>query len=297
MFFKLASIAALIASASAHMQVISPCPRYSSHGEKCPALPAGVSFDYSMSSPLDYNAPLCKHTTPYATPSATWTAGQSVTVKFAEGGAPHGGGHCQFSLSYDGGKTFVVVHEELEHCFFNGAAAVHQYTFNLPSNLPGSDKAVFAWSWVNAIGNREFYMNCADVAIKGTSGSFTGKEMTVANHNGYPTIPEFGGNSKTGLEIYAKAKQVTVTGNGGSGPAPGPAPSSSTTPVYTTASVTTRIPHGPSPTAPVSSAPAPTSAPTSAPTASPTAPSATSTKAPAPTPSTPPTTPGDKSDS
>ncbi|KAI8321090.1 hypothetical protein GQ54DRAFT_250612, partial [Martensiomyces pterosporus] len=194
MLIRFASIAALAASAMAHMDMISPCPRYSPQGENCPAVPAGQSLDYSMSSPLGASEPLCKHTTPFATPSATWSAGQSVTVKFAPGGAPHGGGHCQFSLSYDGGKTFVVVHEELEHCFFNGAADVRQYTFNLPSNLPSSDKAVFAWTWVNAVGNREFYMNCADVAIKGTSSSYTGKEVTIANHNGYPTIPEFSGN-------------------------------------------------------------------------------------------------------
>ncbi|KAI8318880.1 hypothetical protein GQ54DRAFT_248666, partial [Martensiomyces pterosporus] len=208
--------AVLIASASAHMAMIKPCTRYTPHGENCPAVPAGQSLDYSLNSPLGADEPLCKYTTPYATPVETWTAGQSVTVKFdPNGGAAHGGGHCQFSLSYDGGKTFVVVHEELKYCFFNGpasgnAAQVMSYTFNLPSNVPSSDKAVFAWSWVNAIGNREFYMNCADVAIKGSSGSYTGKQMTIANHNGYPTIPEFNGNYDTGLEYYTGAKQITV---------------------------------------------------------------------------------------
>ncbi|KAJ1948002.1 hypothetical protein EC988_005353, partial [Linderina pennispora] len=130
MMFKIASIAAIFAaSVSAHMDMISPCPRYSPRGKNCPAVPAGESLDYSMSSPIGYNEPLCKHTTPFATPSATWSAGQSVTVSFAPGGAPHGGGHCEFSLSYDGGKTFVVVHQQLETCFFNGGADVRDYTF------------------------------------------------------------------------------------------------------------------------------------------------------------------------
>ncbi|KAJ2718940.1 hypothetical protein GGI07_005506 [Coemansia sp. Benny D115] len=208
-FSALPAFAALVGLASAHLDMISPCPRYSPRGENCPAVPAGQSLDYSMSSPLGYSQPLCKHTTPFATPSATWSAGQPVTVKLAPGGAPHGGGHCQFSLSYDGGNTFVVVHEVLQKCF-GPDDSQRDFTFTLPSGLPSSDKAVFAWTWVNAVGNREFYMNCADIAIKGGSGSYTGKEMVIANHQGYPTIGEFHGNYATGLNLYKNAKQITV---------------------------------------------------------------------------------------
>ncbi|KAJ1956093.1 hypothetical protein GGI12_005397 [Dipsacomyces acuminosporus] len=279
MFFELALIAAVAAPVLAHKQMTYPCPRYSSQGENCPALPAGANLDYSISSPLGENQPLCKYTTPYATPSATWAAGQSITVKFAQGGAAHGGGHCQFSLSYDGGKTFVVVHDQLEHCFFssNGsgnAGDVYQYTFSLPSSLPGSDKAIFAWTWINASGNREFYMNCADVAIKGTSGSFPGKEMTIANHNGYPTIPEFHGNPKTGLELYAKAKVITVTGGGSSSgsepvPAPKPAPG---TPSPSPAPAPVPAPDTPEPASESVPKPVPAPAPAPAPASKPQAP-------------------------
>ncbi|KAJ2746912.1 hypothetical protein GGI20_000991 [Coemansia sp. BCRC 34301] len=219
MLFKISSVAALVASVSAHMAMISPCTRYTPHNPKCPSLPAGASFDYNLKNPLGMSEPLCKHTTPYATPVETWTAGQSVSVQFEQGGAAHGGGHCEFSLSYDGGKTFVVIHQELKYCFYGGpnngnAGSILSYTFKLPANVPASDKAVFAWSWVNAIGNREFYMNCADVAIKSSSASFTGKQMTIANHDGYPTIPEFNGNYDTGLQYYSGAPQITVTGYG-----------------------------------------------------------------------------------
>ncbi|KAJ1936769.1 hypothetical protein GGF37_005474, partial [Kickxella alabastrina] len=122
-------------------------------------------------------------------------------------------------MSYDGGKTFVVIHEELKYCFVGSASSgnsmsISSYDIKLPSDLPASDKAVFAWTWVNASGNREFYMNCADVAIKSSSTSFTGKEMTIVNHKGYETIPEFGGSYDTGLDIYNKAKQITVTSSG-----------------------------------------------------------------------------------
>ncbi|KAJ2237461.1 hypothetical protein H4R99_001938 [Coemansia sp. RSA 1722] len=218
MFFKLIHALALAVIVSAHLDMISPCPRYSPRGVNCPALPSGQSLDYSMSSPLGTNEPLCKHTVPFPTPSATWTAGQSVTVQLAPGGATHGGGHCQFSISYDGGNTFVVLYEVLGQCF-GADQGQRDFTFTLPSNLPSSDKAVFAWTWVNAVGNREFYMNCADVAIKGSSGSgsFTGKQMTIANHQGYPTIPEFSGNYDTGIQYYNDAKSITVSGSGSSG--------------------------------------------------------------------------------
>ncbi|KAJ2774668.1 hypothetical protein IWQ57_000713 [Coemansia nantahalensis] len=225
MMFKVAAIAALVGSAAAHMAVISPCPRYNPNCAAKPPLPAGQQMDVDIKTPISSLAkpeavqPLCKYTTPWAAPAATWTAGQSVTVEFQRDGAAHSGGHCQFSMSYDGGKTFAVIHEELRHCFFTGAASsndatVLQYTFNLPKDLPSSNSAIFVWSWVNASGNREFYMNCADVAIKGTSQSYTGKKMTIANYPGYPTIPEFGGNYDTGLDLYKNQPMITVTGSG-----------------------------------------------------------------------------------
>ncbi|KAJ1890530.1 hypothetical protein LPJ81_005921 [Coemansia sp. IMI 209127] len=201
--------------------MIDPCPRF---GAKCihqPAtLPAGAQLDYSITSPIPADGILCKSNTPWPTPVATWTAGQSVTVQFQPGGSPHGGGHAQFSVSYDGGTTFVVVYEVLKYMFFNGPSnsgtpEVLSYTFTLPKDLPSSNNVIFAWSWVNAIGNREFYMNCADVAIKGTgSTSYTGYKIVIANHNGYPTIPEFDGNYSTGLQYYDTGEKVTVTGSG-----------------------------------------------------------------------------------
>ncbi|KAJ2777163.1 hypothetical protein H4R18_005293 [Coemansia javaensis] len=225
MQLKLAAAAALVGSAAAHMAMNAPCGRYNPNCPAAGALPPGQSLDYDIKAPIHSSdpkaatQPLCKHTTPWAKPVASWTAGQAVTVSFEAGGAGHGGGHCQFSLSYDGGKTFVVVHEELRHCFYSGAsngnnADVLSYTFTLPKNVPGSDKAIFAWTWVNAIGNREFYMNCADVAIQGTGSSYTGKKMTIANYPGYDTIPEFHGNYETGINLYTNAPSVTVTGSG-----------------------------------------------------------------------------------
>ncbi|KAJ2007001.1 hypothetical protein H4R26_001056 [Coemansia thaxteri] len=225
----------------------SPCVRYTPFCDSCPDLPPGQALDYSINAPIGthdtISQPLCKYTTPYAKPAVHWTAGQPVTVEFHPHAAVHGGGHCQFSLSYDGGKTFVVIHDELRYCFTGGptssnTATTLTYTFNLPASLPSSDKAVFSWSFFNAIGNREFYQNCADVSISGSSpsSSYTGMQMLVANYGpGSPYIPEFNGNYETGIDLLNARPMITVTGSssyanasvpaapyGGAAPAPTP---------------------------------------------------------------------------
>ncbi|ORX66634.1 hypothetical protein DL89DRAFT_65749 [Linderina pennispora] len=272
MLFKTtAAFLALTVAALGHMQINYPCPRYSPHCATTPALPAGESVDYNLANPIGSNgtvlAPLCHYTTPWPTNVATWTAGQTVTVQFYPSGATHTGGHCEFSISYDGGKTFVVLHQELQYCFYTappsagGVNTVRSYTFTLPSNLPGSDHALFAWSWVNASGNREFYNDCADITIVGAAGSYTGKQMTIANYGpGYPAIPEFLGNYNTGLEYYtSNTTSVTVTGPGSTGGGSGTTTTSAVATTTTSAapSTTTTI-------APTSSAPKTTTA-TSAP--------------------------------
>ncbi|KAJ2804200.1 hypothetical protein H4R20_002600 [Coemansia guatemalensis] len=222
MLFKIGSIAALVGSVAAHMATIEPCPRFNPNCAPAPALPADCSYDYNyIKSPIAPDSDvLCKSNTPWPQPVAQWTAGQTVTVKFQPDGAAHGGGHCQFSLSYDGGKTFVVVHEELQYCFFgqpssSNTPAILEYNFQLPADVPSSDNVIFAWTWVNAVGNREFYMNCADITVSGgTSTTFTGKQMLIANHNGYETIPEFNGDYTTGLSLYQNSPNITVSGGG-----------------------------------------------------------------------------------
>ncbi|KAJ1919721.1 hypothetical protein IWQ60_007173 [Tieghemiomyces parasiticus] len=157
--------------------------------------------------------PLCKFQTPYDHPVATFAAGSSIPVEFMAGGASHGGGHCQFSVSYDGGANFVVLHSEMNHCFGNGL----QFNVPIPHNAPPSDRVVFSWSWVNAIGNREFYQNCADIAITGgdPNGAITGPRMVVANYGpDTPQIPEFfySGDSKN--KLYEDAPVITVRPSG-----------------------------------------------------------------------------------
>ncbi|KAJ2080073.1 hypothetical protein H4R24_003344 [Coemansia sp. RSA 988] len=230
LFYASISLFALV---QGHISLISPCPRFITTGKNCPAIPAGQEPAQEINKPIssrqqDFNDPLCKFEKPWPTPVAKWTAGKSITVEFGQHAVSHSGGHCEFSVSYDGGKTFVVIHQELRYCFvgkkpasITNEVSVFSYTFDLPKDLPSSDKAVFAWTWVNASGNREFYMNCADVSIAGSSKSFTGKEMTIVNYKDYPTVPEFNMDYETGIKLYTSdAKNITVTsdGSGGAGP-------------------------------------------------------------------------------
>lgn len=150
----------LASTASAHMQMSNPYPIRS------PLNPnGGDNKDYSYTSPLDAsgaNFP-CKGYQNDAFKSVIdYEVGQQYSMSL-EGSATHGGGSCQLSLSYDTGKSFTVI-QSIE----GGCPLTSNYTFTIPSDAP-SGEALFAWSWFNKIGNREMYMNCAQVTIKGGS--------------------------------------------------------------------------------------------------------------------------------
>lgn len=104
------------------------------------------------------------------------------------GGATHSGGSCQLSLSYDNGATFKVI-KSME----GGCPLTKNYDFEIPGDAPSGD-ALFAWTWFNLEGNREMYMNCADVTISGGSGGSGGSlsslpDMFAANvGNGCKTV-------------------------------------------------------------------------------------------------------------
>ncbi|PVV03002.1 hypothetical protein BB560_002529 [Smittium megazygosporum] len=226
MFFRnLLFILWILTGTMGHMALFSPCPRFSVSNKNCPSPPPGESYDYDIKAPIgtsdDIQSPICKSRTPYQSTTETWTAGQMVDIQFEHGGAAHGGGHCQFSLSYDGGNTFVVIHDEKRYCFFgepseSNNATILRYAFKLPEAVPAGDRVVFAWSWINALGDREYYMNCADISIRSASSSYSGPEMLIANYGpGYPVIPEFAGNYETGLELFDKRKIISVYSSGG----------------------------------------------------------------------------------
>ncbi|KAM3082480.1 hypothetical protein ACMFMF_002141 [Clarireedia jacksonii] len=124
-------------------------------------------IDYSITSPLaasGSNFP-CKYNdmgTAGGKSVVTWQAG--ATANWTVGsGALHGGGSCQVALSYDSGKTFHVIHSYIGSC---PTAVSSSADFTIPADAPAGE-ALFAWTWQNLVGNREFYMSCASVTIEG----------------------------------------------------------------------------------------------------------------------------------
>ncbi|KAF9214152.1 hypothetical protein CPC16_005568 [Podila verticillata] len=210
------AVAALsVLSVDAHVALKSPCPRYGSFAG-CPAPPKGQSVDYNIRTPIGVHGrvdfPICKHKTPYTGKRTVYKAGQTIKTDY-DVGAAHGGGHCQWALSYDNGKTWVVIQTLIRDCLRN-VPNFGKYSANvkIPANAP-SGKVTFMWLWNNAVGNRELYSNCADIEIKGSNGGkLTGLAPLFANYGKSPLIPEFPNkNDKDGRELFAKRKTITIT--------------------------------------------------------------------------------------
>ncbi|KAI1817647.1 hypothetical protein GGS20DRAFT_508534 [Poronia punctata] len=168
MQFKTGILGLLAAgSAMAHMTISDPIAL--THKDNPNTLPEHI--DYSITSPLEPGQFPCKgHLdllgTSEATPVKTYSPGQKATMA-VEGSAIHNGGSCQISLSYDKGQTFKVIKSYIGNCPTFGGV----YDFTIPEDAPEGDEVVFAWTWVNKTGNREFYMSCSVVSIKGGNGA------------------------------------------------------------------------------------------------------------------------------
>ncbi|KAJ2906264.1 hypothetical protein MKZ38_002343 [Zalerion maritima] len=166
----IAATAALMAAAPsvAHMTMSYPAPVFASNnpfngGNVLDTYTAPMSgreqFPCRDSSVIDALG------TDAGSPVDTWSAGEARNITIT-GGAFHGGGSCQLSLSYDQGTTFKVIKSFIGNC--PSANGETSYDVTVPSDAPSGD-AVFAWTWFNKIGNREMYMNCAVVTISGSS--------------------------------------------------------------------------------------------------------------------------------
>ncbi|KAF9346817.1 hypothetical protein BGX26_001670 [Mortierella sp. AD094] len=115
--------------------------------------------------------------------------------------ARHGGGLCQFSLSYDNGKTFHLIGQYSKSCpdFY------YDWPVKIPENAPSCDKpgqCLFVWSWT-AVNVPQFYINCADVTIQGkaSGGKLNSKSIQIDDAKGYKmgvTEPGDGAGDKRG---------------------------------------------------------------------------------------------------
>ncbi|KAI8363621.1 hypothetical protein B0O80DRAFT_492747 [Mortierella sp. GBAus27b] len=205
-------------TADAHVGLSKPCGRYHP-AAGCPPPPPGQSVDYNINSPIGTHgskgAPLCKHTVPY-TQRTTYRAGETINTQYSVGAA-HGGGHCQWALSYDNGQTWVVIKTLIRECLRN-AGTTWSYPVEIPAGAP-SGKATFMWLWNNAVGNRELYSNCADIEIQGTNGgSISGVEPLIANYGPDSLlIPEFSSGNNDKRAEFDKRKPITVRVGAGAG--------------------------------------------------------------------------------
>jgi hypothetical protein len=131
--------------------------------------------------------------------------GTPSPLKFT-GSAVHGGGSCQLSITTDLNPTkdsvWKVIKSYEGGCPAAGVAGNNgdnanapgptDYTFEIPEDVPAGEYT-FSWSWLNKIGNREFYQNCAPITAVGSAGdaSFLDSlpDMFVANiGNGCETV-------------------------------------------------------------------------------------------------------------
>ncbi|KAF9994925.1 hypothetical protein BGZ65_009438, partial [Modicella reniformis] len=143
----------VLSTAEGHVSLLSPCPRKGPY-KGCQA-PSSGQPDYDITAPIG-------------------VYGETIKTTY-QIGASHGGGHCQWALSYDQGKTWVVFQTLIRKCLQNvPKGGKYSVNVKIPDGAPSGD-AIFMWLWNNAIGNRELYSNCVDVQIKGTNGgTFTG---------------------------------------------------------------------------------------------------------------------------
>ncbi|KAI1331937.1 lytic polysaccharide monooxygenase [Xylariaceae sp. FL0255] len=200
MFYaKTTVIAASVAAVNAHMMMQTP------------------QAWNSTSAPLT-NGPLqadgsdfpCKFSASYTATgdaSNTYALGSDQTLSF-QGSAVHGGGSCQIFISYDQPPTanskLKVIHSIEGGCPARNQtgnltpeiptlADPYTYKYTIPSNIPAG-KATIGFSWLNRIGNREFYMNCGPVQLTGTGGSQSNydalPDMLVMNIGSHPQNQE-----------------------------------------------------------------------------------------------------------
>ncbi|KAK0629348.1 hypothetical protein B0T17DRAFT_486914 [Bombardia bombarda] len=189
MLAQAASLFFLLDSATSHMILNTPYP-----------------YNYQHSTPLVQVSPLGNLPFPCQGLSTieqttTLTAGSTQFVNFT-GGAQHGGGSCAFSMTYEypppadkskwktiytliGGCPVSAVgnlpaaapdaqgRADSPHCGNDsGVECVRQFEVPIPKDMP-SGNATFAWTWYNAMGNRELYMSCAPVQVAGGSEDTT----------------------------------------------------------------------------------------------------------------------------
>lgn len=175
-----------VSLSNAHMLMAQPKPFSSPALQNGPIDSKGSNFPCQAGSSGSY-----------AGEATVMALGSKQPLTFT-GSAVHGGGSCQVSITYDTApnpnSVWKVIHSIEGGCPAKDtpgnlpenptAADPYTYSFAIPDDIPAGN-ATLAWTWLNKIGNREFYMNCAPVSLTGNGGNKENWEalpdMLVAN--------------------------------------------------------------------------------------------------------------------
>lgn len=235
MFTQNALLAALAATtANAHMFLATPVRFSTPAATNGPILAANFPCQSTGGS--------------YAGETTSMALGSDQPLTF-EGQSVHGGGSCQVSITYDTApdqsSTWKVIKSIEGGCPARNtagnlgsdtsatAADPFVYNFTIPDNIP-SGKATLAWTWLNNVGNREFYMQCAGIELTGDGGEQSNydalPDMFTANLDDSCTVEtgdfvypdpgsdvEYGNGEKPSGESLATTAGSCTVGVGGSG--------------------------------------------------------------------------------
>ncbi|KAL8768660.1 MAG: hypothetical protein Q9194_005652 [Teloschistes cf. exilis] len=178
---------ALFAGANAHMRLLTPTPFDASNPNNSPLDASGSNFPCRQRPGLFDEAGL----------NNVMPIGAPQTLSF-KGGATHGGGSCQVSLTKDLKPTkdskWMVIHSIEGGCpdktpgnlgeDASGTGAT-KFQYSIPQGI-SAGKYVLAWTWFNKVGNREMYMDCAPITVTGG-----GKKRDVDDATSYNATEEY----------------------------------------------------------------------------------------------------------
>ncbi|KAJ2723550.1 hypothetical protein GGI07_002588 [Coemansia sp. Benny D115] len=167
--------------------------------------------DYNMKAPLGPIVGYPCRNFAQGPIQGTMQAGHPFRVRF-DGIANHLGGDCQFAVSYDNGTTFAVIWDKLASCFIDIQDG--GYDVPVPDYLPAAKHAVFAWTWINGMGSREYYMNCADIRIEnyGHQQPLTAHELLVVNLPGRQSVTPKTGKTEDRLPLLLNQRPLITVG-------------------------------------------------------------------------------------
>ncbi|KAF7509116.1 hypothetical protein GJ744_008343 [Endocarpon pusillum] len=185
----IAILALLAASVQGHVVMTEPTP-----------------FEYPVPSakqaPLDPNGSdfPCKFPAGFSPQTVKVTALQPSGNKLRlKGGATHGGGSCQISLTKDKVPTkdskWEVIKSIEGGCpsdapgnLSNDAETpLPEIDYSVPESIAAGEYTL-AWTWFNKIGNREMYMNCAPVTIGGGAAKREVAKISKKRQSGLPVM-------------------------------------------------------------------------------------------------------------